>query len=177
MRLALYALVLLVMTAPASAEQEEDKEGQWSELLYSSRAYLESTQAQLQSEYHLNEHGRWDIDQRTGQIVFSDDGVPAVVADIQFVGSYSTTAKTWLWAWASPSVLPALVEKMRSVREYGQQHQFESMVDPKWEAEEADGWDMAAIANYLLKAQGVYRPPSGNVIAFVVLTNIRKAQP
>jgi hypothetical protein len=169
MRLRVYFLLVLLMTAPVHAEDEK-----WSALLDKSRAYLQATQAKLERDYRLGEHARWDIDQRTGQIVFSNNGVPAVVANIQFVGSYSTAAKTWLWAWANSSVEPTLVDQMQHVREYGQQHHFAPLVEAKWDGVESDGWDMAAVANFLLRADGVYRPPSGSVIAFVLLTNVRR---
>lgn len=171
MRLRAYFLVLLIMSASAHAEGN-----QWSTLLKESYTYLEATQARLEKEYHLGDHARWDIDQETGQIVFSNNGVPAVVANIQFVGSYSTTAKTWLWAWANSSVQPALVEQMHRIHEYGKKHQLIPLMEEKWDGDEADGWDMAAVSNFLLKADGVYRPPYGSVIAFVLLRDIKRVE-
>ena len=40
-------------------------------------------------------------------------------------------------------------------------------------AKEVDGWEMAAIANYLLQGKGVYRAPAGDLRVFVVITDIR----
>jgi len=163
---------LLLLVGIARAEPPT-----WDVLLRDSRAYLEITQASLQNEFALADHERWDIDQDTGQLVFSDGGIPTVVATIQFAGSYSTTSRTWLWGWANPSVRTALVEKLAAVRDYGERYDLAPLVEAKWDATEADGWDMVAVASYLLKTKGVYRPPAGSAIAFVVITDIRKIEP
>lgn len=169
LRVVIAGLLLLVGTAHAEKPS-------WDELLKESRAYLETTQADLQDQFGLAAHERWDIDQDTGQLVFSNGGIPAVVATIQFVGSYSTTARTWLWGWANPSVRAALVEDLIGVRDYGERNDFAPLTESKWSATEQDGWDMAAVASYVLKAKGVYRPPSGSVIAFVILTDVKKME-
>lgn len=35
-----------------------------------------------------------------------------------------------------------------------------NLLTAKWSADIVDGWDMAAISAYILKAKGVYRVPS-----------------
>lgn len=148
----------------------------WSELIRNSRAYLDETQTKLETDFHLSQHERWEIDQDKGELLFLSGGAPAVVAKFQFVGSYSSTDHTWLWGWGNKSVLPALSTKIRVVKEYGEKRHFAKLRERKWDAEEADGWDMAAIANYLLKAKGVYRPPYSKGVSFVVITDIQQVK-
>ena len=64
--------------------------------------YLTARQDALQREFRLGSWPRWDWDQDTGELVFSRDGVPHVVADFQFVGSISTVSDTWRWVAARP---------------------------------------------------------------------------
>ncbi len=45
-----------------------------------------------------------------------------------------------------------------------------------WPAQEEDGWEMAAVAAYLLKAEGVYRSPGGHIFSFLLLTDVRWVQ-
>ncbi|HEX5872286.1 MAG TPA: hypothetical protein VFY65_17780, partial [Longimicrobium sp.] len=119
------------------------------------------------------EHYDWD--QESGQIVFSDSGVAKVVADVQFVGSTSTRSGTWLWAWDNPSIDAGLSRAVRKVRSFGQRHRIERLTEPKWEADEVDGWEMTSIAARLTRAEGAYRSPGENGATFLLLTNVRPA--
>lgn len=100
---------------------------------------------------------------------FSNDGVPAVRARIQFIGSFSPLSNTWLWAWANFSIdAPnrALVEK---VRELGEERDFPKLTTWKWNATEHDGWHMAAIAARVMGAKGIYRAPSDTGPTFLAI--------
>lgn len=147
----------------------------WDELVRQSVDYTERTQQALQERYELSKHERWNVDQDKGELVFSNAGVPAVTARFQFVGSVSLVAGTWLWSWANSSIERQLSKDMEVVRRHGEKHGFKKLTDRKWNAEEADAWEMAAIANYLLKAKGVYRMPYEKLYAFAVLTDLRRA--
>jgi hypothetical protein len=64
---------------------------------------LKTKQDRTFAEFKIGEYPKWNWDQTTGQIVFSRDGKPQVIARIQFVGSISTKSGTWRWSWASAS--------------------------------------------------------------------------
>lgn len=166
------ALLILILSAGGAAKAED--EAAWGRLVETSYAYLEARQDELMRDFDLAGHQRWDLDQETGALVFSNDGVPAVAAAFQFVGSFSTKSGTWLWSWANPSIEPGLHEGLQAVVAYGEANGFSKLTKAKWAAEEVDGWEMAAITAYLLKAKGVYRPPFSNGVSFVVITDIRR---
>jgi hypothetical protein len=63
----------------------------------------------------------WDYDLDAGTLVFSDGGVPRVVANIQAVGTTSTASKTWLWGWADDRFPAGVTAGLREVREFGTQ--------------------------------------------------------
>ena len=71
-------------------------------LIKTAQAYLRECQPELNKEYRLDYWPRYDWYQESRQLVFSENGVAKVAADIQFVGSISTQSDTWLWAWANP---------------------------------------------------------------------------
>jgi hypothetical protein len=146
------------------------------ELARASREYLDRQQEQLQTDFALMSHERWEIDQKKGELIFSNHDTPAIIAKFQFVGSFSSTASSWLWSWGNASVLPDLSRQVKTVRAYGKQHGFRKLTERKWQATEEDGWDMAAITNYLLKGKGVYRPPFEQVNIFLVITEIRRVE-
>jgi hypothetical protein len=162
---------LLILAAPAV------RAGAWEELVDAGYAYTRAQGEKLEKEFSISKHERWDLDQDTGELVFSNKGKPAVVAKIQFVGSLSTKSKTWLWSWANNSIDPKLSAGMQAVREHGRKNGFTKLTERRWSADNADGWEMTAVANYLLKGKGVYRPPFEGGFSYVVITDIRKAAP
>jgi hypothetical protein len=148
----------------------------WHAFVKGSHAELQVKQEELRTKFSLSRHKRWDWDQERAEIVFSNDGVPSVVANIDFVGSISTKSNTWLWSWANPHVLDGVRSRLRAVYELGEQKDFPHLVVPKWAAEEADGWDMAAVSARVLDAAGVYRTPTDNGFTFLLLSQVRFAQ-
>lgn len=147
---------------------------EWEGFVERGREYLQLRQDELTRDFDLSKHERYDFDQATGTLVFSNAGKAAVIAEIQFVGSFSENTRTWLWSWANSSVDPQLYAELDSVYEFGEERNFSKLTDPGWSAEEADGWDMAAVTAFLLNARGVYRAPSGNLQVFMVITEISR---
>ena len=145
-------------------------------LIETSIAYLQAKQEQLETQYHLGSYPRYDWYQDTAELVFSDQGRPRVVADIQFVGSVSTRSGTWMWSWANTSLLESAKSQIRRVREYGDTHSLLKLACAYWSADEEDGWQMTAISAFLLKAKGAYRSPDERGFTFLIMTDVRWAQ-
>ncbi len=60
--------------------------------------------SKYQEEFRIGSYGRYDYDLESGTLVFSNDGVPGVIAEIQVVGTDSTASKTWLWSRENASI-------------------------------------------------------------------------
>ncbi len=140
-----------------------------------SQQYLAACQDRLKKEFELARWPRYDWSQDTAQLFFSDAGRPVLIADIQFTGSISTLSNTWLWSWANDTIDYRLSQGLAHVREYGTEHALPHLTTAKWHAHEVDGWEMTAIAAYLLKAMGAYRTPDEDGFTFMVFTSIRWA--
>jgi hypothetical protein len=138
------------------------------DLVTSAYAYLTARQDHLKETFGLSNYERWDWDDDRGAVVFSDAGVPRVVAPSQLVGSVSRKTGTWLWAWANEHVEPRLCRDLEEVRRYGEHHGIWQLTTPKWEADETDGWEMTSIAAYILQAKGGYRMPNDQVFSFAI---------
>jgi len=158
-----------------TTEEVEVSRVDFDQLSEDSYEYLQGKQDEAAEKFGIGEYERFDWDQETRQLVWSDGGVPKVVADIQFVGSVSTKSDTWLWSWANSSVLEPLSKEMLKVREFGSTHDLEKLTERKWSADEVDGWEMTAIAAYLLKAHGAYRSSDENGFTYMVFTDLRFA--
>jgi hypothetical protein len=147
----------------------------WRSTLFECNHRLYTNQESLESQFRLSRHKRWDYDQKSGLITFSNEGIPAVIADIEMIGSVSSVSETWLWSWANFHILPSVRERMVAVREFGEKNGFPRLTVPKWKADEADGWEMSAITAHVLDAEGVYRVPTEKGFLFMAMTGIRFA--
>ena len=147
---------------------------QFIDLVTRAHEYLTARQDELREHYGLSTWPRWDWDQDSGELVFSDNGVPRVVAKIQFVGTISTETGTWLWSWANRSVERHLVKDVREVRKFGEAHGIPQLTTDKWDADETDGWEMTSIAAYVLQAKGAYRTPRENGFTYLLINEIRR---
>lgn len=146
------------------------------ELVTAAHAYATARQEELRREFALGSWARWDWDQDTGRLLFSDDGgTPRVVCDVQFVGSVSEESGTWLWSWANPYLDAPLTRDVREVRLLGEARGIAQLTTPKWPAGEVDGWEMTSITAYVLQAKGVYRTPKPSGFTFMVMTSVRWA--
>ena len=143
---------------------------------HESYEYLKGQQEILQAEYGTGRYERWDWEQETGEFIFSDQGVPKLVADFQIVGSISTFSNTWLWSWANPSILENVRKDIHKVREFGEQNGLVELIEEKWPADELDGWAMTNVTARLLQAKGAYRCPDDNGATFIIFTSVRKVR-
>lgn len=163
---------LLIVTLVASAAIAS--ESKWAQLVRVANEYTQVQQKKLESDYDFSHYERWDLNQETGELIFSNKGLPTVIAKFQFVGSFSEKSNTWLWSWGNSSILPTLSHKVEAIKQYGEKNDIRKLTERKWPAEQIDGWEMAAVTNYLLKAKGVYRPPFKQGATFLVITEVRK---
>jgi uncharacterized protein DUF6882 len=138
-------------------------------------SYLRAVQDALKRDFSLGSYERYDWDQETGSMKFSDQGIPKVIADIQFVGSVSATTSTWLWSWDNATILPSVKDRIDEVHAFGERHSLTELTTPKWTADERDGWAMTAISAKILQARGAYCCPR-NGFSFFIFTDVRWAK-
>jgi hypothetical protein len=148
----------------------------WDELVSDCHQALHEKQDALSREYEISKHKRWDWDQETAELVFSNDGVVAVRCRIVFIGSVSTKSNTWLWSWANYSLDESVRSPMDKVRVFGVEKDFPKLFVPKWQADEVDGWEMAGIAVSVLNAKGVYRTPTEYGFTYLAILDAQWTQ-
>lgn len=114
----------------------------------------------------------WAVDQDTGLITFTGEEITAT-APAQIIGTYNTLDGTWLWGWDHPSVKDAMAHHARTVYEYGRKHGVAALTTRKLECNEADAWELTALACHLCEAQGAYRGPAGTALVFMTFGEVR----
>lgn len=135
--------------------------------------YMTLCQERLRKEFKLGEWPRYDWDQDTATLIFSDQSGPRVVATIEFVGSISTRSNSWLWAWANDSLDERVKGRINKVREFGAERGLDQLTESLWEADEIDGWEMTSIAGRVLNAQGSYRTPKDSGFTYMLMMDIQ----
>ncbi|MBZ4189616.1 DUF6882 domain-containing protein [Niabella beijingensis] len=139
-------------------------------------AYLEQQQDRCIQLYGLGAYESWYYDQLTGELSFSDGGIKKLAIDYEEVGSVSMESQTFLWAWDNPYIEPKIKSEIGKVKAFGVKRNFKKLMTAKWNADEQDGWEMTAIAAYLLKAKGAYRAPASDssLFSFMLFKHIRR---
>lgn len=136
--------------------------------------YLIEQQKIVEETYGIHNYENWFYDQETGILTFSNSENQNIV-EIQYeeVGSISNISDTWLWSWANPHLEPKIKSEIEMVKNFGKTNNLESLTKRKWFGDEYDGWEMTAIAAYLMKAKGAYRFPLENTLSFVIYKEIK----
>jgi hypothetical protein len=131
-----------------------------------------------QGTWHFGEEERWNIDQDSGELIFTFPEVIAM-ARAQIIGTIDTHAGTWMWAWANSSVADALKKDSLRVRAYGEEHGIRRLITPSWPAEENDAWRMTALASRFAESNGAYRGPAGGTHIYMTFgkVTLKKREP
>jgi hypothetical protein len=114
----------------------------------------------------LGRTDRWDADQDTGQIKFSNVDGFAVTADLQMIGSFNSDEGTWLWSWANPSIAPKLTQAARMARAFGEKYKLNQFIERKIECSHDDPWRFTAVGLHLFGGAGSYRGPASDSLFF-----------
>ena len=126
-------------------------------------------------DFSLSAWPRWDYDLSDGVLVFSEEGAPKVIADIQVVGTTSSASATWLWGWANDSIPESVVSLTVAVRDFGNAESISRFTTAVLADHDALGWELTAVASRLLRAKGAYRCPGEDGFLYVIFTDIRYA--
>jgi hypothetical protein len=129
--------------------------------------------AELARTFQIGGWSRYAWDMETATLTFLENGQPRVVATIEFAGTYASVPKTWMWAWANPSVPGAATRRLNEVREYGRKHDLVPLYADHWHAPEVHALEMAVVTAYLLDGRGVYHAPAGppGTTVYMVITS------
>jgi hypothetical protein len=128
--------------------------------------------ARCQEDFRIGQWERWDYDLDSATLIFSDPGIPRVIANIQVVGTTSGHSKTWMWSWANESLPTVVTTGISAVREFGIRERVNRLTEAQIPDEEYLGWEMTAIAAQIVGAKGGYRCPSERGFLYLVYTDL-----
>jgi hypothetical protein len=147
-------------------------------LLAAALTYTERCQDRAEHEFHMLRYERWYWNGDRRELTFHDEpATHELVADADVIGSYSLNTRTWLWVWDNDNYAPEAKRRISPVAVFGEVRGIEKLSDSCWAAGETDGWEMAALANYLLGGQAIYRAPMDHLYVFLLLDKLRWRAP
>jgi len=138
------------------------------DLITKSFEYLQSAQESFKKEFRLDDYERWDWSEDDCKLIFSNNGKAVVECDIDFVGSFSHTGNSWMWAWANKSFPERAKSSSRVIRKIGEDQNMLMLASAVWQGDPIDGWEMTAVMAARLKAVGAYRTASD--VGYVYMT-------
>ncbi len=148
-------------------------EREYRELRQTSNWSMREKNDRNQGDFGLDSFRRFDWDPWRGELVFSIEGVPKVLARIQVAGTQSKKGGVWRWAWANRGLFEPIRRSALRVRDFGEQHGLLPLIQAKWAATEADAWQMTAITDRLIEGKGTFKCPGPDAATFMVFTEIR----
>lgn len=167
------------MLASAAFTGCEMPHNRYVEILTRADSTMTAHQDRLRRDYQLGRWPRFDYDEGTGILVFSEGGIAKVLADVQFVGELSRRDSTWRWAWELPYVRGELAGAASQARRYGWLHRVAPLRRSGRSGDNADGWEMTSLTGWIAGAEGGYRAPSSDssYYTYMLLRNVRWAPP
>lgn len=134
---------------------------------------MQAAQAASDKRWGWNGMAKWNFDDEANTLTFSDSAHPSIIADVRLVGSYSTKSNTFQWAWATFDECAPEVHDISRLRVFGEMRGLAKLTTANWKCDEADGWEIASLAGYLLGTEAVYRAPFDHQRWFMLLSNLR----
>jgi hypothetical protein len=149
-------------------------ERRFDSLIQHAIVYTERCQKRAEHEFHMLGYARWFWTAETRELSFHDEPkTHELCADADVIGSFSLDTGTWMWCWGNPNYDADAKRRIDPVRTFGEVRGIEKLSDPHFIATEEVCWELAAVTNYLLKGQGVYRAPMDHLYVFMLLDKLR----
>ncbi len=117
---------------------------------------------------------RWDFDSDNRTVTFSERGSRRLIANVRMVGSYSTKSSSFQWAWVLYDHDEPMIDGIVDLPAFGEVRGIERLTTNYWDCDIVEGWEMTAVAAYLLGCEAVYRAPFDNLYWFMLLSGFRK---
>lgn len=117
-------------------------------------------------------HARWDWDDISSTLTFTDAETPTVRINVSVVGTVQ--GDSWEWAWANRNIQFHEKIDIEKIREFGEANGFEKLTSAFLEADEYTGWEMTAVAASVLEAPGAYSFPTENGRCYLIYRTIEQ---
>jgi|SRR6188768_181388 len=112
---------------------------------------------------------RFEVDLACGKLRFYDGQQLAVEADVTPIGTHAAKNESWQWAWANKSFPDDVRERAAKLKELALQTAQQAFNERTLEVDEAQTWQLVAMACEHLGALGTYDFPTKNARMYVAI--------
>lgn len=112
---------------------------------------------------------RFEVDLANGKLRFYDGQQLAVEADVTPIGTHAAKNESWQWAWANKSFPDDVRERAAKLKELALETALEAFNERTLEVDEAQTWQLVAMACEHLGALGTYDFPTKNARMYVAI--------
>ena len=137
-------------------------------------AEFNAKQNALKTNWRVGQHKQWGFDQESGVLKLEFADGAELHFDGQILGSYSSSQRSWEWAWHNPWVDPAMARDSQIVKQIGEKHNIAYLQTGLVPL--PDGEFVSYLCSIGLKATdslGVYRGKCDPVDVIILLKNPR----
>jgi hypothetical protein len=128
-------------------------------------------QPEFMKLYDLDSYEEWFYDHGIGVFHFKSTKGRNLYFKYVGVGSFSTNANTWKWAWDNPTTPKHVSRALEKVKSFGTLNNFEKLKTGLFEGDKHIGWEMTAISAKLLSAVGAYHVQQEHLLIYFIFTN------
>jgi hypothetical protein len=115
---------------------------------------------------------RFEVDLSAGKLRFYEGQQLALEADVTPIGTHAAADESWQWAWANKSFPDDVRERAGKIKELAVQTALEAFRERTLEVDEAQTWQLVAMACEHLGALGTYDFPTRNARMYVAIDRI-----
>ncbi len=145
---------------------------EWSEWSRSAVQMMKQRNEDFMNKYDLQGKAySWDLNEALLEFTSPGEGVKA---DLCVVGAYSETEGNFVWAWQSETIPEKAREKLKVVRLFGEDNNFELLNTPIISGDLHDSLELAAASARILDSEGIWVSREGDTVLFFLLSNFRK---
>lgn len=142
-------------------------------LIANADAWLRARQETLARTYGVGAEGRFHVDLAAGTIRFVDPaGRARASARVVVAGTWTVEARSFLWGIDNPSLPTHVTGALEAVRAHGERSAMPALGPGAHPCEEDTAWSLAAVAGFLLEADGLYVAPQPRVRAYLLLFDL-----
>lgn len=132
---------------------------------------LQQKQSEL-SARGLGLSDRFEVDLASGRLRFYLGPELTLEADVTPIGTHAARNESWQWAWANKSFPDDVRQRAAKLKELAAQTALEAFLERTLEVDEAQTWQLVAMACEHLGALGTYDFPTKNARMYVAIDRI-----
>jgi hypothetical protein len=129
----------------------------------------------LNRDWSFSKYKQWGFDQVSGIFFLELHDGSRVEAEGQVIGSYSSSGKSWEWAWANPNIEESMKRDVQLVRQFGEKERIEYLSSGMVPVpDKLFPMFLSGIATKVIGSEGVFAGNAGPILVYLSLKNLKR---